>query len=297
MGWFWADSKPSDTSAAAAAAPNHPTAGTPPPACPMYKKDVPEPPSDCPYTPPGDTSKSSKGDHTVNPLNMMFAHLPQTASPGQKTVLPIEREVSSIPKGSESGNWEYPSPQQMFNAMRRKGYEDAPEDAVESMVAIHNWINEGAWQEILAWEEKYSAGVLGRLGYREKHGEWVPKLLRFEGRRNDPTPKSQMYGFLGRLMPETFGGPAPFDRHDWFVLRKNGPDENPKEVRYVIDYYAGPPEPTGEPVFFLDVRPAIDRPGLMMERIVDWSSGVWEKAAGADVRERKKEEASRKASQ
>ena len=51
-------------------------------------------------------------------------------------------------------------------------------------------------------------------------------------------------------------------------------EDAPHEVRYVIDYYSGPPEPTGEPVFYLDVRPAIDRPRLTMERIVNWSSEV-----------------------
>lgn len=89
-------------------------------------------------------------------------------------------------------------------------------------------------------------------------------------------------------------GPAPFDRHDWYVLRKAPGDDKPREVRYVIDYYAGPPEPTGEPVFYLDVRPALDRPGLMMERIVNWTGDVWERASGADVRKREQEEKTRK---
>lgn len=65
-------------------------------------------------------------------------------------------------------------------------------------------------------------------------------------------------------------------------------------MRYVIDYYAGPPEPTGEPVFYLDVRPAIDRPGLMMERIVNWTGEVWDKASGMDVRRAAQEEDARR---
>jgi cytochrome c heme-lyase len=92
----------------------------------------------------------------------------------------------------------------MYNAMRRKGYEDAPEDAVESMVAVHNWLNEGAWNEICSWEGKFGAGVLGYMGLR-KTEEWTPRLVRFEGRRRDVTPKAQMYGFLGRIVPERFG--------------------------------------------------------------------------------------------
>ncbi|KAI5815151.1 cytochrome c/c1 heme-lyase [Pyronema omphalodes] len=297
MGWFWADSPSTPAAAAPAAAPpaGHPTSGTPPPSCPMHKPDtsVPAaaPPSECPYTP---EQAKQAADQTMNPLNFMFANLPQTRAPGQKTVLPTEREISSIPKG-DGGNWEYPSPQQMYNAMRRKGYEDAPEDAVESMVAVHNWLNEGAWDEICAWERKFGAGVLGYMGLREADKEWKPRLARFQGRRNDPTPKSQIYGFLGRLMPETFGGPPPFDRHDWYVLRKFPGEAEPREVRYVIDYYSGDPEPTGEPVFFIDVRPALDRPGLMMERIVNWTSETWDKASGMDVRKAAQAEAKRNA--
>jgi cytochrome c heme-lyase len=156
--------------------------------------------SACPYTPEDAVATS---DQSLNPLNFMFSNLPQTRAPGQKTSLPTEREVSSIPKGTGE-KWEYPSPQQMYSAMRRKGYEDAPEDAVESMVAVHNWLNEGAWNEICAWEGKFGAGVLGYMGLRETE-EWTPRLVRFEGRRRDVTPKAQMYGFLGRIMPERFG--------------------------------------------------------------------------------------------
>ena len=118
--------------------------------------------------------------------------------------LPTEREASTIPKGDGS-LWEYPSPQQMYNAMRRKGYEDAPEDAVESMVAVHNWLNEGAWNEICVWEGRFGSGVLGYMGWRVHEKNWKPRLVRFQGRRKDVTPKAQLYGFMGRIMPETFG--------------------------------------------------------------------------------------------
>jgi len=163
-----------------------------------------EPPSACPYTPETAGAKADAADQTLNPLNFMFSDLPQTRSPGQKMALPTEREPSTIPKGDGS-LWEYPSPQQMYNAMRRKGYEDAPEDAVESMAAVHNWLNEGAWNEICAWESKFGGGVLAYIGWREREKDWSPRLVRFQGRRKDVTPKAQLYGFLGRIMPETFG--------------------------------------------------------------------------------------------
>jgi len=35
----------------------------------------------------------------------------------------------------------------------RKGWE-TPEDSVEMMVDIHNFLNEEAWQEVMKWERK-----------------------------------------------------------------------------------------------------------------------------------------------
>ena len=63
----------------------------------------------------------------------------------------------------------------------------------------------------------------------------------------------------------------PFDRHDWIVTRPHpvpARDSNQKTessdtvntltTRYVIDYYSAPPDEEGNPVFHLDVRPALD---------------------------------------
>lgn len=79
-------------------------------------------------------------------------------------------------------------------------------------------------------------------------------------------------------------GEPPFDRHDWYVHRPIA-EGQPKEVRYVIDYYSAPPEPTGEPVFYLDVRPAVDRPSAAIERMMRWGGDVWYRASGLSVRE------------
>jgi cytochrome c heme-lyase len=80
-----------------------------------------------------------------------------------------------------------------------------------------------------------------------------------------------------------FSAEPPFDRHDWYVTRRlaNG---TTRDIRYVIDYYTGPPEPTGEPVFYLDVRPAITPTGAA-ERLLRWGGDVWWRASGASVRE------------
>jgi cytochrome c heme-lyase len=49
--------------------------------------------------------------------------------------------------------WEYPSPQQFYNALLRKGW-NTPEEHVEVMVLIHNKLNEDAWRQVLKWETR-----------------------------------------------------------------------------------------------------------------------------------------------
>ncbi|CAG9943667.1 unnamed protein product [Clonostachys rosea f. rosea IK726] len=324
MGWFWADTAP----AVAQPPSGHPPIGgdrEPPRGCPMHQKSadalkftekesaktpsnsasacpVPHnqsaPNSACPVK--HDSSNSADKPKGIlsqlNPLNYMFPDLSQKPAPNQEFNLPTSREESTIPKGSGDGNWEYPSPQQMYNALLRKGYSDTDITAVESMVSVHNFLNEGAWQEILGWEQRFGRGLyrgwqLCKRG-EEHTGEEVdrhwdgkdvePTLIRFQGRPKDMTPKATMLQVLGWIYPSKFGSEPPFDRHDWFVSRTvNG---QPQEVRYVIDYYSGEPEPTGEPVFFLDVRPAATMQGSA-ERIIRWGSDVWWKAIGGDKRE------------
>jgi cytochrome c heme-lyase len=88
-------------------------------------------------------------DETLDPRT----HLPvltQERAPLQTTDLPTERTESSIPRDA-AGNWDYPSPQQFYNALVRKGF-PTPENEVETMVQIHNFLNEAAWDEVQKWE-------------------------------------------------------------------------------------------------------------------------------------------------
>jgi cytochrome c heme-lyase len=228
----------------------------------------------------------------------MFSDLSQDRAENQTVALPTEREPSTIPKGDGEGNWEYPSPQQMYNALLRKGYTDTDATAVESMVSVHNFLNEGAWAEIVEWERRFGRGLkkgweICRRGEEgamadawknlvEEQEVPQPKLLRFMGRPKEMTPKAAMIQVMGWIYPSAFGTEPPFDRHDWFVQREyNG---QKKEVRYVIDYYSGDPEPTGEPVFYLDVRPAVT-PTAAVERMMRWGGDVWYRASGAKLRE------------
>ncbi|KAL2162358.1 hypothetical protein VTH06DRAFT_7271 [Thermothelomyces fergusii] len=316
MGWFWADT-PSSAPAVPPVDSKHKNlanASTPPAGCPMHKAAAdalaPAPaskpaPASCPIPhgnpatntalsscPVTHSSQDSSQEQEasmlskLNPLNYMFQTISQERAPNQTYALPTERDESSIPRGTGEGNWEYPSPQQMYNALLRKGYTDTDITAVESMVAVHNFLNEGAWSEVVEWERRFGRGLsrgweiskrgeenapfeLRRLEAQEG-GRVQPALIRFQGRPKDMTPKAAMIQLLGRIYPSKFGTDPPFDRHDWFVSRDvNG---QKKEIRYVIDFYSAPPEPTGEPVFYLDVRPALTPTGAV-ERLMRWGGG------------------------
>ncbi|RDA90404.1 hypothetical protein CP533_1038 [Ophiocordyceps camponoti-saundersi (nom. inval.)] len=289
MGWFWADAAPQRSAQRAS-----------PAACPVKhdSKASRMPPSSCPipHTPKAD-DRSSSMLSKLNPLNFMFSDLSQKPAPNQKISLPTQREESTIPKGSGDGKWEYPSPQQMYNALLRKGYTDTDVTAVESMVSVHNFLNEGAWNEILGWEQRFSRGLykgwqVCRRGEAhtaeelERHWDGTeghPSLVRFQGRPKDLTPKATMIQVLGWIYPSKFGTELPFDRHDWYVSRQADGDE-PKQIRYIIDYYTGEPEPNGDPVFYLDVRPAATPLGAS-ERFIRWGTDVWWRAIGGDTRE------------
>jgi cytochrome c heme-lyase len=210
-------------------------------------------------------------NNQLNPLNNMPDLSSQKAA-GQTLDLPTERTMSTIPRGvqEDEGVWEYPSPQQMFNAMLRKGGGEIPEDAVESMVDIHNFLNEGAWQEILQWEAPYTAET-----------KKEPRLLKFTGRPDQESPRAQMLQLLGKIYPSKYGTPPPFDRHDWTVLRGTA-DGSWYEVRYVIDYYAAEDDDEGSPAFVLDVRPALDSFGAARDRIMRVAGPAWDKALGRD---------------
>jgi cytochrome c heme-lyase len=110
-----------------------------------HQTPVSPPPAQCPV--------SHSSPASINPLNQMPPDLAQTPHFSQSSTLPTERIVSSIPRDHSGTTWEYPSPQQFYNALVRKGWE-TPEEHVETMVDIHNFLNEAAWNEVLKWEKR-----------------------------------------------------------------------------------------------------------------------------------------------
>ncbi|KAF8299955.1 cytochrome c and c1 heme-lyase [Clavulina sp. PMI_390] len=200
----------------------------------------------------------------INPLNNVPLNLSQSPSPNQSKILSTERETSSIPRvvaNSETGdylnqgeakNWVYPSPQQFYNALMRKGH-DMPEDQMATMVQLHNFLNEEAWNEVLQWE--------GRLDPRATS---VPKLAEINGKPRELTYKARSLMWASWALPSYFQAQRPFDRHDWVITRSSG-----QRIRYVIDYYRDEADEDGNPAFVLDVRPASDSISSVLLKLRD----------------------------
>jgi len=88
----------------------------------------------------------------------MPSSISQSPAPLQSSLLSTSRTQSSIPK-DHSAKWEYPSPQQFYNALVRKGWV-TPEEHIDTMVQIHNFLNEQAWLQVLKWEMRQTGYAL-----------------------------------------------------------------------------------------------------------------------------------------
>ncbi|CAD7970458.1 unnamed protein product [Amoebophrya sp. A25] len=173
----------------------------------------------------GPSSPSSSSDSStglINPRNMMPT-MRNEALPSDLVQFDKNREVSSIPKtGEDQGTtWVYPSPQQFYNALRRRGKVDEEDElekdnTMDAIVFAHNVTNERTWEEILDWERMHMD--------RCKN----PTLLSFVG-------KSEELSLGGHFSSYFRSRGAPFDRHDWVVDRCGL-----EKVRYIIDYYDDP---------------------------------------------------------
>lgn len=101
-----------------------------------------------------------------------------------------------------SETWVYPSEQQYFNAIRRKGHDVAAAD-MPSTLAIHNAVNEKGWEMVRRWERLHAGGSAP-----------APKLLRFTGRPTDTSPKAW-------IKTNLLGYRAPFDRQGHLRCRQS----------------------------------------------------------------------------
>ena len=179
---------------------------------------------------PSDTSDTPATLHSINKENLMpyAQHLEKPT-----VILPKDREESTIPK-KDGGKWSYPSPLMFYNALLRKGKETSPQD-IPIMVDIHNSLNESTWK------------LLEKIERKLYPTSQDLRLVEFRGRPDKKTPKAWVFSLMGV---------HTFDRHDWFVSRDG------IVYRYVIDYYSA-----GDSGFSVDIRPAIDGPKSLIDRI------------------------------
>lgn len=154
--------------------------------------------------------------------------------------------------GNEASMWVYPSPQQFYNALRKKGFDPKEED-MNAVVTIHNSVNEKTWNEILRWEMLH-CGINDSNNSNGKCDIRKVKLVKFIGRPRDYSFKARILNYMGYKLP--------FDRHDWIVSRCG------QEHRYIIDFYKG--KSTVEtrnymPSFYIDARPALETPQAFLD--------------------------------
>lgn len=145
--------------------------------------------------------------------------------------LPTEREISSIPRTDAHSNWIYPSQKQFFDAMKRKNWNPEVDD-MQTVVPIHNHVNELAWRNILNWERSHLEEANRTCGGLS--------LTSFKGDLTKLTPRAWFKSTV-------LGLDKPFDRHDWLV------DRCGVQVPYVIDFYS-----TESSGVLVDVRPKLN---------------------------------------
>lgn len=179
--------------------------------------------------------------------NILTPEQKQLPQPGQQLRLPTDRVESSIPKAS-GGMYQYPSPQQAYNAMLRKG-KDPDIYRARDFVATHNEMNERGWDQVLKYE---------RVTHPECPSNGV-KLKKFNG------------DYAGRVE-------GSFDRHHWKVDRCGK-----EEVTYVLDYYDtnkktndGVTMPYSNDDIEIRVKPDPDDPNAKVD------TATYEKAVGKD---------------
>ncbi|CAK7264399.1 Cytochrome c1 heme lyase [Sporothrix epigloea] len=218
----------------------------------LWASSIPSPPTPQHTTGPSASSDGLGTDRVVStiPRTVTSADEDKTGSSSSSSHAPAACPVNhEVETGADpvSGNWVYPSEKMFFDAMKRKGNDNARASDMRVVVPIHNAVNERAWKEILAWEAPYTGTGPGQCD--------GPRLHSFAGLSTSMSPKARLNTLLGYT--------APFDRHDWVV------DRCGTQVEYVIDFYAGRPGSTsakagapraGSPQinFYLDVRPKLN---------------------------------------
>lgn len=144
-------------------------------------------------------SSRGQGKHVVTAVLRPPSSLPRSSRIREGLPSTVENLTRATREREQEATdkWVYPSEQQYYNAIRRKGHKAEAVD-MPTTLAIHNAVNEKGWAMVAEWERLH-AGT---------DDVAPPKLLRFEGRPRDMSPKAWVKTYL-------LGYQAPFDR--WVV--------------------------------------------------------------------------------
>lgn len=101
------------------------------------------------------------GCSTPSVASVQAATTRGSASPPAPHPCAAQRVQSTIPKAGTDSTWLYPSPQMFFNALtrKRKRDTDVSEEDMDTVVAVHNNMNERAWRALETWERCHEGCV------------------------------------------------------------------------------------------------------------------------------------------
>lgn len=193
------------------------------------------------------TTNAPEAIETTQDKSCDSSKLSEPAQSSTNLILPTEREISSIPRTNTQSNWIYPSQKQFYDAMKRKNWNPAADD-MQTVVPIHNHVNELAWRNIMNWERTHIEESKQQCG--------GISLTSFKGDSTKLTPRAWFKTYI-------LGLDRPFDRHDWVVSRCG------VEVPYVIDFYGA-----GANGVIVDVRPKLtswEGVKLRLGRALGWA--------------------------
>jgi len=141
-----------------------------------------------------------------------------------------------------------------------------------------DWLSSGA-NRIVETAPSWQDSKVDQEKSRQKH-----KCI-YGQERYSHQSSSKLAFLLAHKTKADISAEPPFDRHDWIVTRPvpDAPKDSPAPTtttRYVIDYYSAPEDEEGNPVFILDVRPALDDFASLAQRVKmgweDWKTGEHE---------------------
>jgi len=126
----------------------------------------------------------------------------RTRAPRSADTLPTDRETSSIPRllddpEQPATKWVYPSQRQFHAALERKGHKAHRVEDMDSIVPIHNAVNERTWAQVLDWERR----ALGPEA--EARIEDSVKLVSFKGRPKELSPRAWFRSLVGCVNAHT----------------------------------------------------------------------------------------------